>query len=73
MNGLRLLLDHNLSKSLIDLLGREFPGVPHVASHGLERADDHVIWEFAKDRGYVSVSKDSDFMQRSPVSGSRRR
>lgn len=36
---------------------------------GLDRATDTEIWNHAKDHGYLIVSKDSDFHQRSLLFG----
>jgi predicted nuclease of predicted toxin-antitoxin system len=33
------------------------------------RAEDTVIWSYARDKGFVIVSKDSDFQQRSLLLG----
>ena len=41
----------------------------HVRDVGLARADDETIWTYAKDNGFAIVSKDSDFQQRSIISG----
>jgi len=56
----KLLLDQNLSYRLISLPGDLFPESSHVARHDLERAEDFVVWEFARDNGFIAVSKDSD-------------
>jgi predicted nuclease of predicted toxin-antitoxin system len=40
-----------------------------VRNIGLKTADDSVIWLYAKNNGYIIVSKDSDFRQRSFVWG----
>ncbi len=60
---MKLLIDHNLSFRLVARLTDLFPGSVHVRGLGLERADDAVLWEFARDGGYVIVSKDADFHQ----------
>jgi len=52
-------------KSLIDL----YPGSRHVREAGLQEAPDAAVWEFAKGEGFVIVSKDSDFRQKSFLSG----
>jgi len=36
---------------------------------GLERADDIAVWGYAKENGFVIVSKDSDFHEISVVRG----
>ena len=60
---MRLLLDQNLSRHLLQLLEAEFPGSHHVSDLGLDTATDQTIWDFAAEHGYVIVSKDSDFRQ----------
>ena len=35
----------------------------------MERADDAAIWDFAREQGYVIVSKDGDFHQMSFLRG----
>jgi predicted nuclease of predicted toxin-antitoxin system len=58
---MRLLFDQNLSRRLVPLLAVEFPNSEHVEGAGLLDADDLTIWQFAAARGFVLVSKDSDF------------
>ena len=60
---MKLLFDQNLSRRLVGLLDREFPGSRHVVDCGLETATDREIWDHAAAHGYVIVSKDSDFRQ----------
>jgi len=36
---------------------------------GLDRASDDAVWRFALDHGFVIVSKDSDFQERSQLAG----
>lgn len=36
---------------------------------GLKAADDSLIWSYAKDNGFMIVSKDSDFYQMSLLFG----
>jgi predicted nuclease of predicted toxin-antitoxin system len=50
---------------IIDL----YPGSEHVKTLGLTNTDDAQIWEYAKINGFLIVSKDSDFHQRSLVYG----
>jgi len=68
-SGVKLLLDQNLSHRLVAMLADIFPDSAHVRNFDLQRADDATIWEFAKSRGYVIVSKDNDFHQRSFLYG----
>lgn len=60
-----LLFDQNLSFHIT----KAFPGSIHVRNLKLERADDEVIWKYAKRTGYTIVSKDGDFHQRSLLYG----
>ena len=60
---MRLLFDQNLSRSLVGRFAEEFPDSVHVTDVGLDRATDREVWDFARARGYVIVSKDSDFRQ----------
>jgi predicted nuclease of predicted toxin-antitoxin system len=65
----KLLLDQNLSPRLERTLEAVYPGSSHVRLLGLRDADDAVVWEFARDHGFIIVSKESDFHQRSFVLG----
>ena len=60
---MRLLLDQNLSRSLVGALAPWFPDSSHVAALGLEAATDREVWSYAGEHDYVIVSKDSDFRQ----------
>lgn len=64
-----LLLDHHLSRKLVTRLADLFPQASHVALHGLDAADDLVIWTFARTHGYTIVTKDSDFNDVSTLRG----
>lgn len=66
---MKLLLDENLLRRLLGILGDTFPGSAHVSEAGLERASDESIWEYANTHGFVIVSKDSDFHQQSLLYG----
>jgi predicted nuclease of predicted toxin-antitoxin system len=65
----KLLLDENLSDRVIPQILDLYPASTHVKSHGLIHSDDAEIWSFARQHGYVIVSKDADFHQRSLVFG----
>ena len=58
-----------MSPKLAEFLRDEYPGSIHVRDAGLQGAADHQIWEYARDRGFVIVSKDDDFRQRSFLHG----
>jgi predicted nuclease of predicted toxin-antitoxin system len=67
----KLLLDENLSPRLAEALAEIYPGSSHVHQCGLGTADDATIWDYAKLNGFIIVSKESDFEERSVVLGSR--
>lgn len=62
---MKLLFDQNLSHRLARALADLFPDSLHVRDVGLRAADDPVVWDYARQRGFVIVSKDADFHQRS--------
>jgi len=65
----KLLLDENLSDRIIPKILDLYPDSEQVKTLALRNTDDAVIWEYAKANGFVIVSKDSDFHQRSLVYG----
>lgn len=67
---MKLLFDQNLSPRLPNLLAELYPESIHVRTVSLRDADDAIIWNYAKENGFVIVSKDSDFQQRSLLYGS---
>ena len=66
---MKLLFDENLSPKLVKLLGDLFPDSLHVRDVDLNRADDSVVWKYAKENDLTICSKDSDMHQRSFVLG----
>lgn len=66
---MKLLLDENLSDRIIHKIVDLYPHSEHIKTLGLINTDDAIIWEFAKINGFVLVSKDSDFHQRSLLYG----
>jgi predicted nuclease of predicted toxin-antitoxin system len=64
-----LLLDENLSDRVIPRIVDLYPDSLHVKALGLVSTDDGIIWEYAKTNGFIIVSKDSDFHQRSILYG----
>ncbi len=64
-----LLFDQNLSFKLPRAVANLYPGSGHVQGYGLDRADDESVWAFAAANGFMIVSKDDDFRQRSLVRG----
>jgi predicted nuclease of predicted toxin-antitoxin system len=65
----KLLFDENLSRKLVIALRDEYPDSAHVLDLGLGNTPDSKIWNRAKEQGFVIVSKDDDFRQRSFVAG----
>jgi predicted nuclease of predicted toxin-antitoxin system len=65
----KLLFDENLSPRLPAALASAFPTSTHVRAANLLGADDQQIWEYARAQGLIIVSKDTDFRERSFVSG----
>lgn len=66
---MKLLLDENLSRRIVPFLQDLYPGSTQVALIGLEQAEDRIIWNYAKDNGYVIVSRDADFEELSTFLG----
>ena len=66
---MKLLFDQNLSPRLARLLSDLYPDSVHVRDIGLRDATDTAIWRYASQQGFVVVSKDSDFQQRSLLYG----
>ena len=56
-----LLVDNQLPTALVRHLSASGCECIHVLDVGLEDADDRVIWQYAKERSMVIVSKDEDF------------
>jgi predicted nuclease of predicted toxin-antitoxin system len=65
----KLLFDENLSHRLVGSLTDEFPASAHVRDIGLRGAADAQIWNHAHANGFVIISKDTDFRERSYVEG----
>jgi len=66
---MKLLLDENLSRRLLPFLLHDYPESNHVVLLGLETASDKIIWQRAKDDGFVMVTRDVDFQELSLVWG----
>lgn len=58
---MKLLIDENLSPSLVVLLADLFPASVHVRGAGLARASDPMVWQYAIAHGFTILSKDEDF------------
>lgn len=66
---MKLLLDQNISRKLVKLLDDIFPESKHIPVALSENSEDGEIWSYAKENGYVIVTKDDDFEQRSILFG----
>ena len=66
---MRLLFDEPLSEALVDLLDDLFPGSVHVRQIGAGGAPDTVVWELARERDCLLVTKDEDFHRLSVLRG----
>jgi predicted nuclease of predicted toxin-antitoxin system len=65
----KLLFDENLSFRLVPALSDLYPASAHVRDFGLLGAPDVAIWKFAAENGFLLVSKDTDFYERSALYG----
>jgi predicted nuclease of predicted toxin-antitoxin system len=65
----KLLLDENVSDRIVERIADLFPGSTHIKSIGLKKADDRMVWDWAKQHGFAVASKDTDFYQRAIVLG----
>jgi predicted nuclease of predicted toxin-antitoxin system len=65
----RLLFDEQLSEDLLVLLADLFPESLHVRGLGVGGASDSTIWQIAKERACIVVTKDEDFHRLSVLRG----
>ena len=66
---MQLLFDEQLSEELSILLRDVFPDSLHVRQIGAGGAPDSTVWQLAKDRGCLLVTKDEDFHRLSILRG----
>ena len=66
---MNLLFDENLSRRLVRVLASLYPESQHVDAVGLHGQPDLAIWQYAKQHGFVILSKDNDFRQLSFLHG----
>lgn len=66
---MKLLLDENLSRRLVPFLQEAYPGSSQVALLGLESVTDRVLWDFARERDFVLVTRDADFEELGVLNG----
>ena len=67
--SVKLLFDQNLSPKLVKRLADLYPNSDHLDLLGLGAAEDTLVWEHAKDNGFVVVTKDADFADLSVLRG----
>ena len=58
-----LLFNQNLSYQLPRLLADLYPESLHVLEIDLAVGGDNPIWDYAKERGFVIVTKDTDYRE----------
>lgn len=66
---MKLLYDENLSPKMVIALADVFPESAHVDRLGLGGESDDDVWLYAKENGFILVSKDSDFYEKSILFG----
>jgi predicted nuclease of predicted toxin-antitoxin system len=66
---MKWLFDHNLSLRLVKSLADLYPDSNHVYLIGMDRVGDDIIWEYARNNGYIIVSKDVDHTDRCRLRG----
>ena len=66
---MKLLIDQNLSRKLSARLQDQFPGSLHIREVLTHRATDPSIWSYARDNGFVVITKDSDYRRLSNERG----
>lgn len=66
---MKLLFDQNLSFKLCERLKDVFPDSAQVRLLALAEASDRVVWEYAKQNGFVIVSQDADFAELAALYG----
>lgn len=66
---MKRLFDQNLSPRLVALLQGLYPSSAHVQSLGLDFSADDVLWDHARQSGFVIVTKDADFSSLSVLRG----
>ncbi len=66
---MKLLLDENLSRRLVERLSDLFPGSTHVSFAGLLQSPDTQVWKYAEAGGFAIVTADADFYELSTAFG----
>jgi len=58
---MKLLFDHNLSHKLVHRLADIFPDSTQTRLLNFSTSHDSIIWQHAKENGFVIVTLDKDF------------
>ena len=66
---MKFLIDNNLSFKLVQPLEIYFPGTSHIRNALRIDTDDFTIWNYARENGFVILTKDNDFDERTQLSG----
>jgi predicted nuclease of predicted toxin-antitoxin system len=66
---MRLLFDHNLSHKLVRRLADLFPDSTQTRLANLATASDAVVWQHARQNGFLIVTLDADFAELSLLHG----
>ena len=66
---MKLLFDHNISHRLVEQLHDIFPGSTQTRLLNLARGRDSDLWQLAKLRGLVFVTKDRDVAELATLRG----
>ena len=66
---MKLLLDENTSHRILKLIEEHFPGSVHVNFAGVPLRSDALVWQYAKNHGFVIVTFDTDFVQIATLRG----
>jgi predicted nuclease of predicted toxin-antitoxin system len=57
----KFLVDNQLPRALVPVLTQAGHEAAHVLDIELAQSNDHAIWKYAAEHGYVLISKDADF------------
>jgi predicted nuclease of predicted toxin-antitoxin system len=66
---MRLLIDENLSESLVEKLRDLFPQSLHVRLLGHGGATDQQVWDLAREHGCMLLTRDEDYAGLSVLRG----
>ena len=70
---MKLLFDENLSPKMVEALADVFPDSAHVDRIGLGGGSDDDVWRYAKDNGFMLVTRIPIFTKRAYFTDTRQR